>query len=126
MCRGVSGDACVSCNRRARARMSCIATLECLAAMRCTQCTVGELSLNRATCDPLSCGQVSSMMSHSRRSPAISKSEFVIVPDGLAFDMIAAVISSGHCNLNTVGHIALCSPIMMPPTPCEDASLTPM
>ena len=48
ICSGVSGEAFLSCKRRARARRSWIAMCECFAARRCTQCTVGELSLNNA------------------------------------------------------------------------------
>jgi hypothetical protein len=126
MCSGVSGDALFNCNRSASARMSCIAIRDFRDAICCTQWTVGELSLNKATCVPLSCGHTCSMTSQRSRSPAISKSEFVIVPLGFASDTRAALMSSGHGIRNTVGGKARFSPMIMPPTPCEDASLTPM
>ena len=37
----------------------------------------------------------------------------------------SCLMSSGHWYLNTVGGIAAISPIINPPTPCEDASVTP-
>ena len=125
ICRGVNGDAFCNCRRSASARMSCMATTECRDARRSTQWTVGELSLNNATCAPFSDGHTSSITSHSRSSPAISRSEFVIDPAGFASDMISRLMSSGHSSRKTVGGTPFRSPMTMPPTPCFDASLIP-
>ena len=55
-------------------------------------------------------------MSHSRTRPASSRSEFVIVPFGLASEITLAVMSGGYCNdLNTVGRHSDGSPMMTPP-----------
>ena len=126
MCNGVSGDAFVSWSHKARTRISCIAMCEFRDAMRCTQCTVGELSLNSATCAPSRDGHTCSIESHKRSRPAISKSKLVIVPVGFARETRASLMSCGHCTRKTVGGTPLVSPIMMPPTPCDDASFTPM
>jgi len=104
--------------------MSCIATSECFAASRCTQCTVGELSLNRATW--ASCTrQTSSITSHNMRRPAISRSELVMVPVGLASEIMLSVMSCGHWSRNTIGATARRSPMMTPPSPCPEASVMP-
>ena len=125
MCNGVSGDVLLILRRRARARISCIAASECLDAIRSTQCTVGELSLKRATCAPSRVSHTDSITSHKRISPAISRSELVMDPFGLAFEMTSCLMSSGHSSLKTVGGTALFSPTMIPPTPCFDASFMP-
>jgi hypothetical protein len=67
-----------------------------------------------------------SIMSHSSTRPASSRSEFVIVPFGLALDFTLAVMSGGHCSLNTVGRHSDSSAMMTPPTPWLDASTTPI
>jgi hypothetical protein len=66
-----------------------------------------------------------SITSHSKRSPAISKSEFDIVPTGLRRVLMFAVTSSDHCHRNTVGVHDLSSPIITPPMPWPDASTIP-
>ena len=93
--------------------------------MRCTQWTLGLLSLNSATCALDRMSTVLSMTRNSRRSAANSRSEFVNVPVGLESDITAAVIAGGHWYRNTVGGIAILSPTMTPPTPNDDASVTP-
>jgi len=50
----------------------------------------------------------------------------VIVPFGLASEITLAVMSGGHCNLNTIGRHSDSSPMMMPPTPRLDALTTPI
>ena len=125
MCSGVSGDARERCRHSARAHTSCIATFECFAASRCTQWTVGELSLNNATCASSTVGHTSSMTSQRRRRPAISRSKFVMRPVGFDSDTMSLVMSAGHWNQNTVGGTALFSPTTHPPTPYPDASVIP-
>lgn len=120
----VSGDTCLSFRQRARARRSCDATFDPLAAIHRTQCTVGELLLKSAMCAPGSNWQTSSITSQRRRKPAISRLEFVIVPVGLSVDTSACLISSGHSALNTVGVHLFASLIITPPTPCFEASFT--
>jgi hypothetical protein len=94
-------------------------------AMRCTQLTEGLLSLNSATLFSTRLVHTCSIMSHNRRRPAISRSEFVIVPPVFFSDIIAAVISGGHWNRNTVGQHSESSPRITPPAPKLDASHMP-
>jgi len=125
MCRGVSGELLASCRRRASALSNCIATVECRAAMRSTQCIVGELSLKRATCASVRLSHTVSMTNQRSMRPAISKSEFVSRPVGFEVETTSFLMSGGHSKRKTVGGIALFSPMMMPPTPCLEASLIP-
>lgn len=125
ICCGVNGEAFVSCKRRARARTSWIAMCECFAARCWTQCTVGELLLKSAMWAFVRSWQVASMTSQSISRPAISRSEFVIVPVGLLSETMLSEISFGYCIRNTVGVVDLSSPTMTPPRPCPDASVMP-
>jgi hypothetical protein len=59
---------------------------EFLEAILSTQHTVGWLSLNKATYLWSNSGQISSITSHKSRSPAISRSEFVMDPSGFLKD----------------------------------------
>jgi len=126
MWREVNGEDRVICKRNARARKSCVATLDLREAKRSTQETVGELSLKRATCASVRSVQTPSIASQSYNRPAISTSEFVMVPFGLLKETMLSVISCGHCTLNTVGGISLHSPTTTPPAPKEDASVIPI
>jgi hypothetical protein len=62
------------------------------------------------------------MTSHSRRIPAISKSEFVIHPVGLVLEWMFDVMSKGHCQRKTVGMHSARSPMTTPPTLWLEAS----
>ena len=125
MWRGVRGEHRRACRQNASARIMCMATRECLDAKRCTQCTVGVLSLMSAMCLFSRSGQTASITSHRRRRPAISRSELVIEPVGFDSVIIASVICCGHLKRNTVGGTAEFSPITIPPQPCPDASVMP-
>ena len=125
MCNGVSGDAFALATRSDNARSSWAAITLCLLAWRRTHATVGELSLKSATCFRSRVGQTSSMTSQRSKSPAISRSEFVIFPPGFSSDTSSSCISLGQGILNTVGMQLSLSPMMIPPTPCFDASFTP-
>ena len=126
MCSGVSGDTPRSFMRRQSTRSSCPATNEPLAAMRCTQLTVGELSLKSAMWSPDASPHTSSMTSQRSSSPAHSKSELVSFPFLLPFVFhTSSLMSSGHSSRNTVGVHSLVCPTITPPTPCTDASFTP-
>jgi hypothetical protein len=96
MCRVVKGEAFVTCRRSAKALTSCIATADDFTASRCTQCTLGLLSLYRATCALARSPTMLSITRNSMRRAAISKSEFVKVPLGFASDLTARVMASGH------------------------------
>ena len=111
--------------RKARARTSCADIRDWRVAILWTQLTVGELSLNSATCRSDNWPQTPSTQSHKSSSPAISKSELVSRPLGFVNDTTSAVISAGHWKRKTVGGHSPRSPIMMPPTPKLDASTTP-
>ena len=91
-----------------------------------TQLTDGELSLKSAMCLWQRSFAVPSMHSQRRRYPAISRSEFVILPLGLSKDTTSFRISSGHCKRNTVGGISESSPMTTPPTPWLEASTMPI
>ena len=112
--------------RRVRTLISCSATRLERHAIRSTQLTVGLLSLKRAMRFSVRGSHTCSIVSHSSTRPASSRSEFVIVPFGLASDFTLAVMSGGHCSLNTVGRHSDSSPMMMPPTLWLDASTTPI
>jgi hypothetical protein len=94
-------------------------------ARRSTQPIVGESLLKSAACFLTSGPQACSIMTNSISNPAISKSEFVIVPEGFACDTIALVTLLGHAKQNTVGEHVESSPMIIPPMPWLDASLTP-
>ena len=126
MCMGVSGDTPTCFIRSASARSNWPAMSDPRAAIRRTQQTVGELSLNKPTCDSRRWGHTSSITSHRMSKPAISKSELVMLPFGLRTETKSAEMSGSYWSRNTVGVQALASPMMTPPTPCFDASLTPM
>jgi hypothetical protein len=87
---------------------------------------VGLLSIKSAMRLSVRGPHACSIMSHSSTRPASSRSEFVIVPFGLASDFTLAVMSGGHCSLNTVGRHYYSSPMMTLPTPWLDASTTPI
>ena len=126
MCKVVRGETRLRWMRNASARTNCIARTECFAASRCTQWTVGELSLKSATWLCASGWHMSSIISHSIRSPAISRSELVIIPFGFVADTMLRETSSGHFRRNTVGVTGMFSPTMTPPNPWPDASVMPM
>ncbi len=111
---------------RARTRISCSATKLEGHAIRCTQLTMGLLSLNRAICFSARGPQTCSIMSHSRTRPASSRSEFVIVPFGEAPEITLAAMSGGHCSWNTVSGNSKSLSIMTPPRPWLEASTTPI
>ena len=110
----------------ARMQINCLATRLERHAIRCTQLTVGLLSLNKVMHFSAIGPHMCSIMSHSRTRPASLRSEFVIGPFGLALEITLAVMSGGHCNLNTVGRHSDSSPMMTPPPPWRDASTTPI
>ena len=121
ICKGVNGDAPAFFNCSVNYRTNFIANIDPLATRRFNHPIVGELSLNSATWAAHKFGQTSSITSHSIGNPAISKSEFVMSP--LWND---SFISSGQARRSTVGMRAFSLPIMIPPIPWLDASLTPM
>ncbi len=83
--------------------------------------TVGVMLLNRAIFCLRKSHTISSMMRSTRSRPAISKSEFVIVPLGLLSDLTLLVISASHCRQTSVGGHSLFSPTMTPPNTNKDA-----
>ena len=76
---GVIGHVPFNFSLSASARMRCADTIEPFVARRRTHPTVGELSLNSATLCSRRSPHTDSMTSHRNSSPAISKSELVIV-----------------------------------------------
>jgi hypothetical protein len=126
MCCGVSGQQRNRFRRSASAAIKFAATMEWRDASRVTQLTVGVLSLNSAIFFSFKSIIISSMTKNTNSSPAISKSEFVIVPRGLLSDLTLSVISLGHCSRTTVGGHSLFSPTITPPNPKDDASQMPI
>jgi hypothetical protein len=105
--------------------MSCSAMRLEQDAMRCTQLTVGLLSLKRATCFLVSGPQTCSITNHRIVSPASYKSELVILPIGFDLEITSLDISGGRLRQKTVGEHSDNSPIITPPTPWLDALTTP-
>jgi hypothetical protein len=96
-------------------------------ASQSTQHTVGEfLSLNRAVCFSTRLPHTCSIVTNRKSKPAISKSEFDIVPSLFNGDTKDSRILSGHANQKTAGGHADSLPCMTPPTPWLNASLMPM
>ena len=122
MCSVVIGQNFWMLKCRARTRISFSATRLDRHAICCTQLTVGLLLLKRVIRYSARGPQMCSIMSHSRTRPARSRSEFVIVPFGVASEITLAVMSGGHCNRNTIGGHSDSSPMMTPPTPWLEAS----
>lgn len=126
MCKVVRGDTCFCFILKASALSNSPATSDPFAAMRRTQLTVGELSLNKAMCAP-GCGlHTSSITSHNSRRPAHSRSEFVNLPPCPLFvRRTSCFMSSGHSSQKTVGTHSCLLPTTTPPTPWMEASFTP-
>ena len=120
----VIGQTLFVLKRRARMRISCSATRLARDAIRCTQPTVGLLSLNGATLFLARRPQTCSIISQRMTSPASLRSEFVSFPLGFLSGTTLAVIFGGHCSRKTIGRHADSSPIMIPPTPWLDALTT--
>ncbi len=126
VCCGVSGQHRCVLSRRVRAAIRFAATIECRDDKHVTQLTVGVLLLNNVIICSRKSHTISSMTRSTRSSPAISKSEFVIVPFGLLSDFTFLVMSSGHCKRTTMEGHSLFSPSMTPLNPNDDASHIPM
>jgi hypothetical protein len=122
---GVSGHARTSFTRRARACTRCSATCDHLDTNRVAHPTVGELSLNNVIHFLQRLPHTPSITSHSRTSPAISRSELVKVPLGISKVFMLLFMSGGHSHQNTVGVHADSSPKMTPPIPCPKAFIIP-
>ncbi len=116
-CIGVNGQALCCFAHRANAWMRCSATIERFDASFVPHPIVGELSLNMV-CRFSSRGpQTSSMVSHRRTRPAISRSEFVMCPPGLFAVVMSLATSSGHCHQKIAGTHGDSSPMTTPPAP---------
>ena len=103
MWKGVINNAPFIFNLRANARSNCLATKELFDANWSTHNTFDWLSLSTATWSPDFTPHTSSITIHSKKSPAISKSDFVNVPVRLEIEFISLFTHSGHCMRNTVG-----------------------
>ncbi len=126
MCIGVKGQAFCCFAHRAIAWTRCSATVERFEASFVAHPIVGELSLNRVRCFSSRGPHTSSMVSHRRTSPAISKSEFVMRPSGLVAVLMSLVTSGGHCHRKIVGTHGNSLRITTPPAPWPKASTKPM
>jgi hypothetical protein len=78
--------------------MRCLATKDCFEARRVTHPMVGELLLSNVICFSLRGLHTSSIASHSRSSPANSRTKFVMVPFGFFSNTMLVLIVFGHCH----------------------------
>jgi hypothetical protein len=111
---------------KAKALTRFSATRDHLEARRATQPIEGEFSPKSAIHFSRSGPHTPSIASQSNKRPAISRSEFVIVPVGLSNKTTCDRMSSGHCQQNSIGVHAESSPKITPPTPWLDASTIPI
>ena len=123
---GVNGQAFCCFARRAIAWTRCSTTVERFEASFVAHPIVGELLLNRVRRFSSRGPQTSSMASHRRTRPAISKSKFVMRPSGLVAVLMSLVTSGGHFHRKIVGTQGDSSPITTPPAPWPEASTKPM
>jgi len=119
--KAASGDAWQASMRNASARIRCAAVFALDASRREVHATVGVLSQPDATC---ACWRFA-MFSRTIQcisSPAISRSEFVIVPVGLVWDTNCCCILWGNCIRHTIGGRFRSPPNHTPPAPSFEAS----
>ena len=119
---GINGHAFCCFARKARAWMRFSTTVERFDANLFAHPIVGELSLKRVRRFSLRGPQMSSMVSHRRTRPAISKSEFIMRLPGFWAVLISFAMSGGHFHQKIVGTHGESSPIMTPPAPWPEAS----
>ena len=125
MCDVTSGHAFFVFNRSAIVCTNCSATMDCFDASLFIQLIDGVLSPNNAIVFSVRSPPTPSITNHAITIPAISRSEFVILPPGFSAVFTSRVISIGHCHLKTVGTHLEFSPKTTPPTPWLDASTIP-
>jgi hypothetical protein len=126
ICIGVKGQAFCCFARRANAWTRCSATVERFEASLVAHPIVGELSLNKVRRFSSRGPHASSMASHRRTRPAISKSKFVMRPSELVAVLMSSVTSGSHCHQKVVGTHGNSSSIRTPPAPWPEASTKPM
>jgi hypothetical protein len=117
MCMGVSGHACYILRCIARGCTRCLATIDPFDARRVAQPINRELLQNNVIRFSWSGPHIPSIASHNISRPAISRSEFEMVPIQYCDVLMFAWIFSGHCHLNTVGVRTDSSPKTTPPMP---------
>ena len=117
----VNWHALLMLRRRERVQRNFAAMCDFFKAIFSTQLTVGELSLNNATCLCVILG-TTSLKSHKNKCPTISRSKFVIDPHWLVNETKLLVMSCCHCRWNIIGGNPASCPRTTPPTPWLDAS----
>ncbi len=103
ICIGVSGHACMIFKQSTRAWTRCSATNNCRDASQVAQLTVGELSLKSVMHFLRRSGHTPWMTSHSITNPAISRSEFEIVPVRFDNEIMFCFMSIGHSHQKITG-----------------------
>ena len=99
-----SGLARCRCWWRASARSRCPAMIDLEDRSLSVHATVGVLSQKMPTWQYWSeCGAMCSSTSQAKRTPAISRSEFVILPLGFDVDTRFLMMSGGKAILQTIG-----------------------
>ena len=117
------GDERWVCCLRARTLRRCPATTDFEDWSLLLHETAGVLSQKIPTVENCSdFGAICSKTSHARSTPAISRSELVIVPFGFEKETMLFVMSAGHCIRHTYGLIMFVPLIHTPPTPDPAAS----
>ena len=111
---------------RASACTKCSATSDLREARHFVNPTAGELSLKSATRFPCKGWHTATITNQRMRTPAISRSEMVMVPIGFENNRTLVVTSCGPSQRKTVGMHCDVLPITTPPTPWLDASTIPM
>ena len=122
----VKGHVLLFLIQRASACTKCSATSDLREARRFVHPTAGELSLKSATLFSCKGWHTASITNQRMRTPAISKSELVMVPVWFENNRTLVVTSFGHSQRKTVGMHCDVSPITTPPTPWLDAPTIPM
>ena len=121
----VKGHALLALIQRASACTKCLVTNNLQEAKRVVHPTAGKLSLKSATHFFCSGWHTASITSQRMRTPAISKSELVMVPVGFENNRTLSVTSCGHSQQNTVGIHSEVLPITTPPIPWFNALIIP-
>ena len=125
ICNGVMGHAVLALIRNASTLRSSAAGRERFDAILSTQDTDGLLSLRSRMCLCFKSRTMCSTISQRNTRPAISRSEFVILPSGFCSVWSWGVMLAGHLNQKTVGAHPLFMPNTTPPTPSPEASTIP-
>jgi len=120
ICDMVRGEAWQASMQSAKMWRRCAAFIAFVASSFVAQAAVGVLSHQQAMCAWVRSANCSRTI-HCRRSPTISKSEFVVVLQGLVCETMLHWMSSGNWMCHTIGGSSLFRPNHMLPAPFLEA-----